>query len=138
MTPPSPRNLTRFNIVGSSGSGKSTFASQLASLLDLKYIEIDAVYWKPNWTESSDEEFFSKLKKALSSESWVADGNYSRSIPVKWEYVQAVIWLDLPYWQIIYQVIKRTLRRSIKKEVLWAGNRESLWKVFFSKDSIIL
>jgi hypothetical protein len=35
-------------------------------------------------------------------------------------------------------VLNRTLRRSITREELWAGNRESLAKAFFSRDSILL
>lgn len=48
-----------------------------------------------------------------------------------------VVWLDLPYWLILYQVISRTIRRSVTKETLWAGNRNSLRKAFFSRNSII-
>jgi hypothetical protein len=39
---------------------------------------------------------------------------------------------------ILYQVIVRTIRRSLTKEELWAGNRETLKKAFFERDSIIL
>jgi hypothetical protein len=53
-------------------------------------------------------------------------------VPVKWQRVQLVVWLDLPYPLILYQVIKRSLRRSLFREELWSGNRESLAKAFFS------
>ena len=129
--------LQRINVVGSSGSGKSTFARRLATALRVPYVELDALHWKPNWTESPDDELFPRLEAALSGESWVLDGNYGRTVPVKWQRVQTVIWLDLPYWLILYQVTKRTLQRSLRREELWAGNRESLRKAFFDRDSII-
>ena len=66
------------------------------------------------------------------------DGNYHRTAPIKWHKVEVVVWLDLPYWQIFWQVLSRTLRRSITREELWAGNRESLAKAFFSRDSILV
>ena len=55
-----------------------------------------------------------------------------------WLDLYRVIWLDLPAWRILLQVLKRTLRRSLKGEVLWAGNRETLRKALFSRDSILL
>lgn len=130
--------LQRVNVVGSSGSGKSTVGRLIADKLDMPYVELDDLHWLPDWTESTDEQLFSKLENALSGEGWVLDGNYSRTVPVKWKRVQMVVWLDLPYWLILFQVITRTFRRSIYSEVLWAGNRESLAKAFFDKDSIIL
>jgi hypothetical protein len=39
----------RINVVGTSGSGKTTFARQLAARLDLPYYEMDALFWKPGW-----------------------------------------------------------------------------------------
>ena len=46
----------RINVIGTSGSGKSSFSKRLAEKLDVPYIELDALHWKPNWTESTDEE----------------------------------------------------------------------------------
>ena len=131
------KDLRRINVVGSSGSGKSTVGRVLAEKLALPYLELDAIFWRPDWNESPDEEFFADLETALSGGRWVLDGNYSRTVPIKWQHVEAVIWLDLPYWRILWQVISRTVRRSVKREVLWAGNQESLVKAFFRRDSVI-
>jgi adenylate kinase family enzyme len=128
----------RINIVGSSGSGKSTTGKLIARKLDSPYVELDEIQWKPNWTESTEEELFANLERSLEGESWVLDGNYSKTVSIKWQQVQLVVWLDLPYWLILYQVIVRTIRRSLTKEELWAGNRETLKKAFFERDSIIL
>ena len=51
--------MNKINVVGTSGSGKSTFSRTLATKLVHPYIEMDAIFWKANWQESSDEEFFS-------------------------------------------------------------------------------
>ena len=128
----------RINVLGTSGSGKSTFSKKLADKLNVPYVQLDELFWKPNWTESSDEEFFSKIEDALSPDEWVLDGNYRRSTPVKWKRVQMVVYLDLPFHTVLFRVIKRSLIRSFKNEELWAGNRETFWKTFFTRDSIIL
>lgn len=133
-------STTRINVVGTTGSGKSTFSKQLAAALQIPYLQIDQVYWGPNWYEPKDEEFFPKLKAALDEDSWVLDGNYQRTQSIKWKNVQAVIWLDYSFHIVFYRAVKRAITRSLTKEELWegTGNRESFRKSFFSTDSILL
>ena len=92
----------RINVVGTSGSGKSTFAKSIAKKFNAPYVQLDELHWKPNWEESSDEEFFPKLEKALLSDMWILDGNYTRTIPIKWKRVQMVVYLDLPFLSVLY------------------------------------
>lgn len=135
-----PRQTSKINIIGTSGSGKTTFSRELARKLDFPVIEMDKVFWGPDWGWPSDEEFFRKLKSALDTEKWILDGNYTRTIPIKWEKVEVVIWLDYPFIATLLQTIRRSIKRSISGEELWegTGNRESFRKSFFSKESIIL
>ena len=95
-------------------------------------------FLKPNWKESCDEEFFSKLEEVVSTDRWILDGNYTRTIPIKWKRVQMVVYLDLPFHVVLYRIIKRSLLRGIRKEELWHGNRETVWKHLFTSDSMIL
>ncbi|MDW1988695.1 AAA family ATPase, partial [Vibrio sp. 811] len=37
--------MKRINVIGSSGSGKSTFAKALAQKLDVTHIEMDKLFW---------------------------------------------------------------------------------------------
>ena len=125
----------RINVLGTAGSGKSTFSKRLVEKLNVPYIQMDELFWKSNWTESSDEELFPKLEKALSSDDWVLDGNHTRTIPIKWKRVQMVVYLDLPFHIVLYRVIKRSLIRGFKNEKRWAGNRETIWKQFFTHEN---
>lgn len=129
----------RINVVGTSGSGKSTFAKDLAARLGYPYVEMDQIFWKPNWQWSEDAEFFARLKTALAQPNWVLDGNYTRTVPIKWDRVDQVIWLDLSFARTLTQAISRALRRAWTKQELWAGtgNRESFRRSFLSKHSII-
>jgi len=129
----------RINVVGTSGSGKSTFGRELAEILGLPFYEIDQLFWKPDWQETADEELLAKIQAVCSQPRWILDGNYTRTIPTKWQHVQCVVWLDLSLVRTVWRVTKRALSRCLSKKELWpgTGNRETIRKVFFSKDSII-
>ena len=71
------------NVVGTSGSGKSTLARRPAHRLELPRIELDRLYWRPNWQGAPDEAFFAAIAAATATPGWVLDGNYNRSRSVK-------------------------------------------------------
>lgn len=129
----------KINVIGTSGSGKSTFAKKLSAVLGVPHIEMDQIFWKANWEQPSDDEFFAKLKTALAQPTWILDGNYNRTVPIKWEKIDLVIWLDYSFSLTLFQAIRRAASRAWSKEELWegTGNRESFFKSFFSKKSII-
>ncbi len=131
--------MNRIIVVGTTGSGKSTLAKKISRELNYKYIQLDALFWKPNWTQPSNEEFLEKLQIEISSDCWIIDGNYGQTHPLTWAKADCVIWIDLPLWKTLYHNIIRSVKRSIRREELWqgTGNRES-FKRMFSKDSIIL
>ena len=127
-------------MIGTSGTGKTTFAQKLSERLGYPYIEMDKIFWGPNWQWPSDEFFFGNLRTALAGDRWVLDGNYTRTIPIKWERIEMVVWLDYSFPRTLFQALKRALRRSLTQEEIWegTGNRESFRKSFFSKNSIVL
>ena len=134
------KQFQRINVVGASGSGKSTFSRKLSTILSIPHVEMDAIFWCPNWQEPEEEVFVSKLSAEISSLScWVLDGNYTRTIPIKWKNVQVVIWLDYSFIRTVFQAIKRSFTRAFSQKELWAGtgNKET-WRRLFSKDSIVL
>ena len=132
--------MKRINVIGTSGSGKSHFSKLLAEQLNIPYIEIDAIHWLPNWEHLETQELLDKLKALLEKEAWVLDGNYSKTNPMKWQYVDTVIWLDYGFFHTLKQLIFRSFKRAVSKDELWpdTGNTESFRRSFFSKDSVIL
>ena len=117
-------------VVGTTSSGKSTLAEHLAIKLKLEYVELDALYWQPNWVGTPNNEFATKVDEATRGERWVVAGNYSRTRPITWPRAEVVIWLDYSLSVIFGRLCKRTLRRTLTREVLWGTNVERLWPHF--------
>jgi adenylate kinase family enzyme len=128
----------RINIVGTSGSGKTSLANEIAQRLGYKHIEMDALYWGPDWTTPTQEDLENRLRHALKADYWVVDGNYSMVRHIIWRDVETVIFLDYSLAVILYRVVTRTLLRGILRRALWNTNRESLFRNLFTRESIIL
>jgi len=131
-------NLDRVVVVGSSGSGKSRFARELAQLLGQPYVELDELCWGPNWTEKPQDEFRRLVTVAASAPRWVVDGNYSLVRDVLWTRATTIVWLNFGFLTVFLRALRRTVRRILTNEPLWHGNRESVTRSFFSRDSILL
>lgn len=132
----------KINVVGTSGSGKSTVARQLAEKFALPHIELDKLFWRPQWQGTPDDEFLAQVAQALAKaeSGWVLDGNYSRTKTIKWESVDWVVWVDYGFCRTLFQAVRRAATRAWQGTELWpgTGNRESFRRSFFSRDSIVL
>jgi adenylate kinase family enzyme len=121
--------VRRISVVGSSGSGKTTLASAVAERLGLVHVELDALYHGPGWSRPEPDAFRSNVAAALdaAADGWVACGNYSLvREEVVWRRADTVVILDLPKAVVMRRLIPRTLKRTLRREALWNGNRESL------------
>lgn len=127
---------SRIVVVGTSGSGKSTFARRLAERVGSRDVELDALHWGPDWTPHPD--FRARTSAALSPPGgWIVHGNYAQVQDLTLGRATHVVWLDYPRAVVMWRVFKRSMRRSLTREVLYGGNRETLRKAFLSRDSIL-
>ena len=126
--------MRRVSVVGSSGSGKTTFAGRLAARLGVPHIELDAINWGPNWTPLDPQTFRARVREATAADAWVCDGNYSAVRPIVLERADTVVGLDLPLRTCLIRMLRRTNGRVRTGEELWAGNRESWRATFLGRD----
>jgi adenylate kinase family enzyme len=131
-------DLRRVSVIGTSCSGKSTFARDLARLLGSPHFELDAMYWKPNWSAAPDEEFRACVDDVTKGDRWIVDGNYRVANEIVWSRATAIVWLDYAFLLVFYRALRRTIRRVARKELLFAGNRETFRVAFLSRQSILL
>ena len=134
----SPFAHRRIVVVGTTSSGKSTLAEQIAQKLGLDFIELDALHWEPNWAEAPDEIFRQRVENATRAPGWVVAGNYRKTRDLIWPRAETVIWLDYPFRTVFWRLTRRTFRRWWTRELLWGTNRESLWNHFklWSEESL--
>ena len=131
----------RISVRGHTGSGKTTVARQLGSALGLPVVELDTLFWRPNWQETPLEEFRAKVVEALAKhdDGWVCGGNYNSAVAdLVLPMADTVVWLRPPFRVAFWRLLKRTIIRSWTGETLWGINRESFQKSFLSRDSILL
>lgn len=129
---------SRIVVVGTSCAGKTTLARALASRLGVPHVELDALYWLPDWRQRPDDEFRELVAAHTAGASWVVDGNYRRvTKALLWPRASAILWLDYPFALVLWRALRRTLRRCITAEELFSGNRESLGRSLLSRDSIL-
>ena len=130
-------NLQRAVVIGTSCSGKTTLAGRVAGILGVPHIELDAIHWLPDWQERPTEEFRELTALAVAADQWVVDGNYSMVRDIVWARATSIIWLNYSFPLVLWRALSRTITRSVRGQVLFSGNKESLRTAFLSRESII-
>ena len=97
-------NGKRILIIGSPGSGKSTLAHHF-KMYGIPLYHMDIINWIDNKTTISQEELIEQLNQ-IAKNTWIIDGNYSDTLPLRLKRATDVIWLKEPRWKCIYRVIK--------------------------------
>ena len=84
----------RILVLGCPGSGKSTLSRKIQAQTGLPLIHLDNLWWKPDRTHVTREEFDRKLETVLAGERWIIDGHYSRTYAPRIRACDTVIFLD--------------------------------------------
>ena len=90
------QSMKKILIIGSPGSGKSTFARALRDVLGLPLCHLDLLYWNADRTTVTKEEFRRRLDEVLAQEAWIIDGNFSSTMALRMAACDTVVFLDYP------------------------------------------
>jgi adenylate kinase family enzyme len=129
--------VERVIVIGTSCCGKTTLARRVAEALGSRHIELDAIHWRPGWSEAPTEEFRAAVQQQVEGQRWVVDGNYSEVQDIVWPRATDAIWLNYSFLTVFSRAFVRTVRRVFLREVLYNGNRESFRNAFLSRGSIL-
>lgn len=126
----------RLHVVGTSGSGKSVLAAELARRLEMEHIQVDTLYWGPDWTPTDRRTFEARVEAVALKESWVIDGGHRAALPLVWKRAEVVVWLDYPLATVFARLVRRTIRRLLRQEKLSHGNTERFDRAFGRRSHI--
>ena len=101
--------MERIVIIGCPGSGKSTLARELGEILNLTVVHLDRLWWTKGWQNVSMEEFGARLNNALKLDSWIIDGNYSRTMDARLVKCDTIIYLDYSRWTCLWGMFRRVV-----------------------------
>ena len=109
--------------------GKTSLSRALGDLTGLPVIELDAVFWLPNWVERDSDEMLEIVRQRIreSPNGWVIDGNYSKLRPHILPMADTVIWLNLPTPSVTIRIVKRTILNVLRRNRICGDNYESLF-----------
>ena len=131
---------TKIMIIGSPGSGKSTFARKLRDKTGLPLFYLDMIKHKPDRTTISSEEFDKKLKEILVKSQWIIDGNYQRTLEVRMKECDLIILFDLPT-KVCLESVKSRIGTK-REDMPWVETEETFegefkqWIQEFSDESL--
>lgn len=88
--------MSKIIVIGCPGAGKSTFSRKLSEVTGIKLHYLDMLWHKPDKTHIPREEFDIELEKIMTNESWIIDGNYTRTLEARLKECDTVFLLDYP------------------------------------------
>ena len=83
-------------VIGCPGSGKTTFAEKLNRITGLPLYHLDAIWHKPDKTHIPREDFDERIAEIFSTDEWIIDGNYNRTVEMRLQQCDTVFLFDLP------------------------------------------
>ena len=112
-----PRNTLagceRIVVLGRTGSGKTTLAREVAAALDMPHVELDSLYFGPDFSTAPLSVLRERTSAAVAGDRWVTDGNKRAVRDLVWPRADTIIWLDYPFYVSLWRLAKRARSRTL-------------------------
>lgn len=123
---PQARLGARIIITGRAGSGKTSFGSELASVLRRKVIRLDPIVIDGAARRRPEHEISTALERVARDEKWILEGAPGDIPQHALNHATAVIWLDSPRTVRAWRLFKRGFPRWLTTRTMWGGIRYTL------------
>lgn len=105
--------MPRIAILGNTAGGKSTLARHLATTRAVTHIEIDQLFWQPDWTVTPSAIYERNHDAAIRTQDWIIDGGGDLpSIRTRVCRATEIILIDLPLWVHFWRAAERQIAWS--------------------------
>lgn len=100
--------MKRVAVIGSPGTGKSTFAKQLAAQTGLPLIHLDYHYHdKKRGYPTNKEAWVAKTRELAQPDAWIIDGNFASTLVERLQMADTIFYFDMPTSLAISGIVKR-------------------------------
>lgn len=127
----------RIVIIGTTGSGKSHLAGRLAAILQCPVIDLDDLFWLPEWRVRPLDDFRARVSAAAAAPRWIVAGNYSQVRDIVWDRCDTIVWLDHGPFLTFGRLLWRSMARAVSRRPICNGNVER-WRSLVTADSILV
>lgn len=97
----------KISIIGISGSGKSTFARELAADTRLPLFHMDTLFWRGNWVAVPAAEYLRAHRDLIARDTWIIEGYIDETLAERVNASDLVIYLDYSGLRCAWRVLKR-------------------------------
>lgn len=99
----------RIMVIGSPGSGKSTFSRKLSEITGIPLIHLDKEFWNDGWVETPKDQWLEIQKSLIEGDEWIIDGNYGGTMDIRIEKADTVICFELSRLVCLFSYFKRVI-----------------------------
>lgn len=103
-------------IFGRPGGGKSTFSVKLSKILAVPVHHLDKHFYIRNWIERNYEEFLAIQQNLVDQDQWIIDGNSTKSLEMRYQRANLVLYFNYPRWRCYSRVLKRLFNKDTSIE----------------------
>lgn len=104
----------RICLIGPAGAGKSTLAFKLGEHFNFPVIHLDKLHHEPsgNWIARPKEGFLKDHNQAIAADQWVIEGNYTRSMPQRFDRADTIIIIEINRFVSLYRHTMRYIKQK--------------------------
>lgn len=132
--------MQKIAIIGSPGSGKSTFAARLGKILNIPVHHLDRHMFEPDGKKRDKQEFIEIQKAMLEEKAWVIEGCSFSTFEMRFAKADILIYFHFPRLVCVLRLFKRVFNyrgefgglRAVTWEILkysWNFDKEKRGKI---------